>query len=137
MLTINLVPVLLTLLLAAGQLVLNPDMSAATVGKAGEQFQAEHVTPNGYPNAPIPLPPQLSEPDMLTPVATNDAFMRVAKAPTETCSGKWELELSHKSWRCIDGHWQQITDEQWTCKKPQQKIDHTYQQRTQDTCSAS
>lgn len=137
MLTMNLVPILLTLILAIGQLALHPDYSAAAVAKVGEKLQVERVTPDLSPDAPLSLHQQLREADTPTPVAASDAFIRVANAPQApaTCSEKWEKTVTQESWRCIDGFWYKIDFEQWTCKKPQQTIDHTHQQRTQDACS--
>ena len=138
MLTMNFVPVLLTLVLATGQLVLNPNHSAAAVAKAGKRLRAEQVIPDRSQTAPIPLLDQLSDADNPTPVTASDNFIRVANAPqTETCAEKWDKTVSHQSMRCIDGFWYKINFEQWSCKKPQQIIDHTHQQATKDACSAS
>ena len=122
MLTMNLVPVLLTLVLATGQLILSPHNSAATAL-----------------NTPLPVHDRLGTADTPTPVAASDNFIRVANAPqaTETCSETWEKTVSHQSWRCIDGFWYKVDFEQWSCKKPQKIVDHTHQQRTQEACSTS
>lgn len=61
----------------------------------------------------------------------------VASQSAETCAGKWETIQSHKSWRCIDGFWNQVTEETQVCEKPHMTVGHSHMQPTQEACSTS
>ena len=65
------------------------------------------------------------------------AKMTAASQAAETCAGKWETTLSHKSWRCIDGFWNQVTEEMQVCEKPHVTVGHSHMQPTQEACSTS
>ena len=65
------------------------------------------------------------------------AKMTAASQAAETCAGKWETALSHKSWRCIDGFWNQVTEEMQVCEKPHMTVGHSHMQPTQEACSTS
>lgn len=131
--------VLLALVLATGHVALNLGHGATPVARVGEKVQAEQMILDIHPDVSISLLPQLSDAYMPTPVASSDTWIRVANAPQapETCTAEWKMDMSHQSWRCIDGVWQQITFEQWRCSQPQKVIDHTHQQRSQEACKTS
>lgn len=136
MLTMNFPPVFVALLLTTGAVTASPDHLAASVSGGGERLPAAPSDAYRYPETPLPLLPPSSAADMSVLTAASDTWLRVAHEPQadETCEGEWEMTLSHKSWRCIDGVWHQITDEQWTCEAPRHHLHHSHQQRTQDAC---
>ena len=131
--------VLFTLVLATGHLTLSPGHSATPVARVGEEVQAGQIIRDTHPDVSIRLFPQLSDADRPALVTSSDTWIRMANAPQapETCTAEWKMDMSHQSWRCIDGVWQQITFEQWRCSQPQKVIDHTHQQRSQEACKTS
>lgn len=136
MLTMNFLPVLVAFLLATGAITATPDHLAASVSGTGALLPAAPSDVYRYPETSLPLLPPSGDADMSVPADTSDSWLRVAHEPQadKTCDGEWEKTLSHESWRCIDGFWHQVTDEQWTCEAPLHHLHHSHQERTQDAC---
>ena len=110
--------------------------SPMAVEYPGVALSAAQSDAYSYPETPSSLLPPSGDASMSVPADTSDSWLRVAHEPQadETCEGEWEKTLSHKSWRCIEGFWHQVTDEQWTCEASRHHLHHSHQQRTQDAC---